>query len=249
MHDAKQLLARPRIARRPHRLGAHAAVLIGASATALAACAKVGEDVFNHETAPFDEPIRGWVLEHQSAALRGAYLVVTRIGSPSVVIPTTGAVAAWLWRRRSMPIAGAVVLAPAAATAIFLAVKRLYRRKRPAGGARLHELTYSFPSGHAAASAAIFPTLAYVLWREGLISGEEALVLGTMAPLAIGTSRVYLDVHWATDVLGGWSVGALVAGMSAGVYERVRRETRERGRPLSKEVARRVRNSLLDRSA
>lgn len=231
MSNTTRVAARPRIARRPHRLGTHAVALISVSAAAFAACAKVGEDVFNHETAPFDEPIRDWVLRHQDPRVRRAYLVATHLGAPSVVIPATALLAAWLWRRRGLPIAAAVVLAPAAATALFLAIKHLYRRERPAGGAGLRELTYSFPSGHAAAAAAIFPTLAYVLVREGLLERERAIALGALAPLVIGSSRVYLDVHWPTDVLGGWSVGTLVAGMSAGVYENVRRTTRLRGRP------------------
>ena len=69
------------------------------------------------------------------------------------------------------------------------------------------------------------------LWREELLTPGTALPLATVAPLLIGTSRVYLDVHWATDVLGGWSVGAAVAAISALVYERVRTLTRERGVP------------------
>jgi membrane-associated phospholipid phosphatase len=219
----------PRIIRRPQPLGSHAAALVTLSAFAIAACAKVGEDVFDHETAPFDEPIREWVLAHQQRTVRDAFLGITRAGAPSAVIPATALVAAWLWKRRGLPIAGAVVLAPALATASFLALKKVYARPRPAGGVRLHELTYSFPSGHATAAAAIFPTLAYVLWREKLLTGARAITLGTVAPLAIGTSRVYLDVHWATDALGGWSVGALVTSFGAAVYERVRRQTRDRG--------------------
>ena len=130
-----------------------------------------------------------------------------------------------------MPIAGAVVFAPAVATALFLAIKRIYRRVRPAGGELLQELTYSFPSGHATATAAIFPTLAYVLWREKLLTAHAAITLGSVAPFAIGASRVYLDVHLATDVLGGWSAGALVSALSGAVYERVRRKTRQQGHP------------------
>ena len=224
--------SRPRIARRPEGLGAHTAALIAVSAVAIAACAKVGEDVFNHETAPFDEPVRAWVLRHQNRAVKECYLVVTHVGAPSIVIPITAAMAGWLWSRRGLPIAGSIVLAPAVATALFLALKRVYARKRPAGGALLGQHTYSFPSGHATASAAIFPTLAYVLWREGLLVGELATIVGVGAPIAIGTSRVYLDVHWATDVLGGWGVGALVSALGAVVYERVRRNTRIRGRAV-----------------
>jgi len=201
-------------------------VLTGLSVAAIAACAKVGEDVFNHETEPFDEPIRDWVLAHRSRLADKVFLAATNAGSPKVIIPYTGAAAAWLWRRNGLPIAAAVVLAPAVASACFLAIKRVYARARPAGGARMHELTYAFPSGHATASTAIFGALSYVLWREQMIGRGEAIALGVLPPVLISSSRVYLDVHWTTDVLGGWSVGALVAALSAAVYERVRTKTR-----------------------
>jgi undecaprenyl-diphosphatase len=119
-------------------------------------------------------------------------------------------------------------MSPAVALAIFSTVKRIYRRKRPAGGARLHELTYAFPSGHAAASAAVFGTASYVLWREDMLSRGAAEAFAGLGTLLVGASRVYLDAHWTTDVLGGWAVGGLVAAMSAAVYERVRTKTRTR---------------------
>jgi undecaprenyl-diphosphatase len=191
----------------------------------MAACAKLGEDVFNHESGPFDKPIRKWVLRHQVPILGAAFLAITKVASPGVIIPGTLAGAAWLSRRRGLPVAGAVMMSPAVAVAIFLGVKRIYRRKRPAGGKRLHQLTYAFPSGHSTASAAIFGTASYVLWREDMIPRGFAIAASTVAPLLVGASRVYLDVHWTTDVLGGWSVGGLVAALSAGVYERVRNKT------------------------
>ncbi len=221
-------LRRPRIVRRPRGLASHVVLLTGVSVAAIAACAKVGEDVFNNESGPFDEPIRDWMLAHQSPGARKVFLFATRVGAPAVVIPSTGLIAAWLWRRKGLPIAGAVVLAPAVASALFLAIKRVYARARPAGGALLKELTYSFPSGHATASAAIFGAVSYVLWRERMVGQGQAIALGVAPPLLIGSSRVYLDVHWTTDVLGGWSVGALVAALSAAVYERVRQNTRNR---------------------
>lgn len=212
--------------KRPRGLESHTVLLIGLSAAAIAACAKVGEDVFNHESGPFDEAIRKWILAHQEPALREVFLVVTRVAAPSVIIPSTAALGAWLWRERGLRIASAVVMSPAVALALFLGGKRIYKRKRPAGGARLHELTYAFPSGHATASAAIFGTASYVLWREDMMPRDGAIAISTIGPLLVGASRVYLDVHWATDVLGGWSVGGLVAALSAFVYERVRRNTR-----------------------
>ena len=168
------------------------------------------------------------MVAHQAPAARNAALIISRVAAPSVIIPSTAALAAWLWRERGLSIAGAVVMSPAVALAIFSTVKRIYRRKRPAGGARLHELTYAFPSGHAAASAAVFGTASYVLWREDMLSRGAAEAFAGLGTLLVGASRVYLDAHWTTDVLGGWAVGGLVAAMSAAVYERVRTKTRTR---------------------
>jgi membrane-associated phospholipid phosphatase len=70
-----------------------------------------------------------------------------------------------------------------------------------------------------------------VLWREAMLDDELAVALALIPPTVIGASRVYLDVHYATDVLGGWAVGGVVAAMSAMVYERVRTLTREAGEP------------------
>ena len=225
---------RPRIARRPRALASHAILLGGVTLAALAACARIGEDVFSHETAPFDEPIRAWMLHHQTNGVRRLFLVVTHAGAPMSIIPVTAAAAIWLRATRGLPIAGAVVLAPTVALALFVAIKKSYRRARPAGAEALHQRTYAFPSGHAAASAAIFGTLAYVLWREGILPAGWATALSTMPTLLIGTSRVYLDVHWSTDVLGGWSLGALVTAMSALVYEQLRSDTRAHGAAVTR---------------
>ena len=219
----------PRVRRQPRALASHTILLTGLSTAALAACLKVGEDVFSKETTPFDEPIRAWFLSRQSATGEHFFLFVTRVGGPSVVIPLSVAIGLWLRNKRNLKIAGAVLLAPATALTLFSLIKVLYRRQRPAGGTRLHEKTYSFPSGHSAASAAVFGTLGYVLWREELLGAPAALALAATPPLLIGTSRVYLDVHWATDVLGGWAVGGIVTVMSALIYERVRTLTREQG--------------------
>lgn len=59
-------------------------------------------------------------------------------------------------------------------------------------------------------------------WR----ARRTALALAIGGPLLVGVSRIYLNVHWATDVLGGWSAGLLIAVLSAALYERYRRRRR-----------------------
>jgi undecaprenyl-diphosphatase len=85
--------------------------------------------------------------------------------------------------------------------------------------------TYAFPSGHATLAVAVCGTLAYVLWRERLLSGAAAIGAGIALPVVVGISRVYLDMHWATDVAGGWLAGLIVAAAAAAGYERTTTRT------------------------
>jgi len=128
----------------------------------------------------------------------------------------------WFYRARGRSRAGVIVAAPAVGGLLAGGMKLLYGRARPAGAALINEQTFSFPSGHAATSAAVMVTLCYVLARERIISWPAAIVIGGIVPLIVGLTRLYLDVHWTTDVVGGWTVGLFVAAMSAALYERLR---------------------------
>jgi undecaprenyl-diphosphatase len=94
------------------------------------------------------------------------------------------------------------------------ALKRWIDRPRPAIVAHL-DLVYSssFPSGHAMMTPAVYLTLAGILAAGVHRRSEKAMLLGGAALLtiAVGVSRVYLGVHWPTDVVGGWTLGAAVA--------------------------------------
>jgi len=200
-------------------------VLVGV--VALVACAKLGEDVFSHETGSFDEAIQSWVADHQYPFLYFVFLAITYLGSVGVMIGLAILGALWLWRRRSREVGAAALIAPAAAITLFQLIKQLFARARPPIIGHLLLGTYAFPSGHATASTAVCCTLAYVYWREGFISRRIAIWVAALPPFLVGVSRVYLDVHWATDVLGGWSLGLLIAVLGSALYDRHRlREAR-----------------------
>ena len=193
------------------------------SAIALMIFADVGEDVAERETTHFDSAVSAWFVGHQNPVLYKVALALTWIGSPGVMVLLAIVAGVWFYRRGGRSKAGVVVAAPAVGGLLSGVTKLLYGRARPAGALLLNERTYSFPSGHAATSAAVMVTLCYVLARERIISWPAAILIGGGVPLVVGLTRLYLDVHWATDVVGGWTVGLFVAAVSAAVYELLRK--------------------------
>ena len=192
------------------------------SAIALAIFADVGEDVAAKSTGPLDNAVRGWFLAHQNPTLYQIAAALSWIGSPTVMVIIAIAAGVWFYRGRGRSKAGVIVAAPAAGGLLAGGIKLLYGRARPAGAALFNERSFAFPSGHAATSAAVMVTLCYVLARERIISWPVAIVIGGIVPFIVGITRLYLDVHWTTDVVGGWTVGLFVAAMSAGLYELLR---------------------------
>lgn len=193
------------------------------SAGALAVFADVGEDVAEHSTTQFDNAVRAWFVGHQNAVLHNIALAITWIGSPEVMVILAIGAGAWFYSRGGRRMAGVVVAAPAVGSLLSGTIKALYGRARPVGAELFHEHTFSFPSGHAATSAAVVVTLCYVFAREGMISWRTAIIVGGTVPLLVGLTRLYLDVHWTTDVIGGWAVGLFVAAVSAALYEPLRK--------------------------
>jgi undecaprenyl-diphosphatase len=72
----------------------------------------------------------------------------------------------------------------------------------------IHPSGFSFPSGHAVASAAFYPLLGWVLLRRrGVAAGVVGYGTGALFALFVGVGRLYLGVHWPSDVLAGWLLG------------------------------------------
>jgi membrane-associated phospholipid phosphatase len=193
------------------------------SAIAISVFADLGEDVAEKSTTALDNTVRAWVISHQNPVVYKIAYALTWIGSPTVMVLLAVAAGVWFYGRQGRSKAGVVIAAPAVGGLLSGVVKVMFGRVRPAGAALLNEKNYSFPSGHATTSAAVVITLCYVMAREGMISWRMAIGVGAAIPLVVGLTRLYLDVHWTTDVLGGWAVGLFVAAMSAALYEYLRR--------------------------
>ena len=189
----------------------------------LAAFALLGAFVGRGATRVFDDHVRLSVLAHRPALLLTAFRWITTVGSVTPMVVYAVVVALALALRGRLLVAATLLVAPAGAVMAYLGLKNVFARNRPSGVGNVIEGTYSFPSAHATTSAAVCFTLAYICWREHLLRRPGAIVLGVVAPVLIGVSRVVLDVHWATDVLGGWVAGLGIAALAGLLYQLVRR--------------------------
>jgi undecaprenyl-diphosphatase len=207
-------------------------VIAGLMAPAmLLAFVMLGDFVRRGQADAFDSHVRLLVLAHRPALLQTGFRWITTVGSvtPMVVYAIIGALLLVL---RGRPLAAAAALvAPAGAIVAYLGLKNVFARNRPSGIGNVIEGTYSFPSAHATTSAAVCCTLAYICWRERMLRGPAALALCIITPALVGGSRVVLDVHWATDVLGGWLAGLCMAALAALLYLLSRRA--DARRPLN----------------
>jgi undecaprenyl-diphosphatase len=155
-----------------------------------------------------DRRVTDRVVAHRSDALTSLAHALARIGSTSVLLPLVALTAGLLaWRRRFVP-AGVVIVTWGGSIGLYNLTKLVVDRPRPPPGIRIGSAAgSSFPSGHATQSLATYVVFAVVLaaiWRPARFG---AGIPAALLILGVGWSRVYLGLHWATDVVAGWLIG------------------------------------------
>lgn len=214
------------------------------------AISKLASEVLEGETQKFDRQILVALRDPLDLSrpigprwvLSGA-LDVTALGSAAVLGLTVLAVAGFLflqglWRR-------ALIVIAASLGGWFLngALKQLFQRPRPDVVSHLREaMSLSFPSGHALQSAAVYLTLGALMMRfaDRRLTKFYCMAVAGMATVLVGASRVYLGVHYPTDVIAGWLIGlswALLCWMIERSLERQAGLKRERAESQAKAKA------------
>jgi len=151
--------------------------------------------------------------------LNGVAMDLTALGSPIVVALFTVTLGAILLAKGDRRAATILVASSFASALLTSVTKSLLERPRPEIVPRLVEVTgLSYPSGHSLASAAVYLTAAFVVARHVPLVRERvaAVVFAAVLVFTIGVSRVYLGVHYPSDVFGGILLGtawALVMGV------------------------------------
>jgi undecaprenyl-diphosphatase len=182
----------------------------------------LADEVLEGSTRAFDESVRSFVNSHASPALTSAMRFVTMLGSTTwLVVLGVCAVAGFLItsRRRAALL---FVVTMAGAAALNLILKASFARQRPEAFFDTPlPSSYSFPSGHALFSFCLFGTLAAIVNNRAKGVGIKIAVWVTAAVivLLVGFSRIYLGVHYPSDVLAGFA-GAFVWIMSVASVDR-----------------------------
>jgi len=166
-----------------------------------------------------DKFIQNWINEISSPGLDIFFRVVTQLGSPAAFILLGLLVFLALWFggqiRSGMILNGGLI----AAWAVMKFLKDLVGRERPAGEQLTTATGMSFPSGHAMLSLVFYGFIAYLLLiRSPSIYGKlVGYILVVMIGL-IGLSRIYLNVHYATDVAAGFVLGSVILTIMIKVF-------------------------------
>jgi undecaprenyl-diphosphatase len=202
--------------------------LVGAALMMLT-LAEVHEHLGGPRMEHWDTHIQDHIHGDTTPRLTRLMFALSRIGSPTVLVPVIPTLAAllWWWSRRHAAVV--LLIATGGAGALVTLLKLHFRRVRPdLPWALAHEPSYSFPSGHSVFAVVFYGTLIYLglrhlrwLWaRLAVVLAAGTLILG------IGISRVYLGVHYPTDVAAGYFVGAVWLGGVITADEYVRRNER-----------------------
>lgn len=176
----------------------------------------LAKDVILGNTIFFDAPIARYIVSIGSPVMTEFVRVLTHMGDKLIIGFLGFLIAVILFLRHHRLDAAAVVVVLVGSAAINVALKLMFERARPDSAlALIVEDGFSFPSGHAM-TAAVFAAIAiYAVrrsrWRGAIFIG----MIGYM--LLVGFSRIYLGVHYPSDVLAGFCVSIAWAGLAFGI--------------------------------
>ncbi|MCU1451806.1 MAG: putative DedA/PAP2 family phospholipid acid phosphatase [Acidimicrobiales bacterium] len=169
-------------------------------------------------SAGIDVSVTRWLVHHRAEWLTTLMRTATWLGSSTVLAPVvvaTGLVARW--RTGSWLVLAFLVTTVAGAAALYSIDKALVARPRPLLHPLVHATNYGFPSGHATQATAVYGAIAFLASRRRS-TGRLAWPAAGLVVAMVAFSRVYLGVHWTSDVLAGIALGGAWAASEVTTY-------------------------------
>ena len=208
-------------------------ILAGAAITlgGTYAFAKFAGHVTSGRTQAFDDAVLQWVAEHRPLNLEPVMLEITFLGTGSVVIAVVAVSALFLWLTRHQYSAALLLISAIGGVLLNNLLKVGFDRPRPQifeWGS--HALSSSFPSGHAMSAAAVYGTVAYLAARlqKRYVHRIITLVAAFILIVLIAATRLYLGVHYPSDVLAGIIIGLAWASFCMATLEALQVYARRR---------------------
>jgi membrane-associated phospholipid phosphatase len=180
----------------------------------------------------FDTGVHDWAVSHRSGADTLFFDMMSSAGAPYGVAAIGGIVGLVLAIRRRWRWVLYLAVTMIGGDLFDWELKRYFARARPAMAEALRQAHgYSFPSGHAMGSTVAAGALAYLAYRasKSWPTAAASLAFGVTFVLAVAVSRVYLGVHWISDVAAGISAGFVWVITTTVAYETLRRIRHLRG--------------------
>ncbi|WP_224412834.1 phosphatase PAP2 family protein [Oscillatoria salina] len=175
---------------------------------ALWSFAEIAEEILERESYFFDKQILLAIAQWHNPLADRIVVGLTYLGQPTFLLIVCTVLGIGLLFNRKRSEATTLAIAAFGAAGLNLLLKDLFARDRPQLWDRIVDVNfYSFPSGHAMISMVIYGAIAYLLainfpkWRVAIVVTAVFLIL------SIGFTRLYLGVHWPTDVIAGYAAG------------------------------------------
>ena len=190
------------------------------SAFVIWAFIELADEVIEGESRAFDDAVLLWIHSSFPGWLGGPMRIVTALGYYWVVLPLLAVVVAVFYRKGWRLSAVLLLVSTAGSIVLTTVLKSVFQRARPElFDSGYHASFFSFPSGHATVAVGFYGMLTLVLaYRLQGTARWAVAILGILVVLLIGFSRLYLGVHYPTDVLAGYLAALLWLVCVGAVY-------------------------------
>ena len=182
----------------------------------------IADEIVIRNEARFDQTIVGAIAPYQSPGATTAMTTFTFFGSHFFFIPAYIILISILWFKREKRLALTVAAIGLTSTGILFLLKAIFQRARPLDPLIQDVAGFSFPSGHSFSAFTFYGLIAYLLWQTKISKAWKivASILLFLFAFIIAFSRVYLRVHFPSDVIAGYCLSVVWLLLSFWVFKK-----------------------------
>ena len=210
-------------------------ILIGVFSAALLAFVSIAKMIFKDKKEAFDQDAFNFLAKYVSDVNTDVMQVFTFLGTHTFLIPANLALVAWfLFIKKHSWYSIKVPVVALSSLLLMFSLKFIFHRDRPLSPLLEEAKGYSFPSGHALMSITFYGLLIFLVWqieKNALLKWLLTILL-VLLIISIGISRVYLRVHYASDVLAGFCVGLMWLFLSLWILKKIETYSRKKVDPV-----------------